>query len=67
MLGMYYAYRRVLVPLRLVDGFDSAISSLEGLIMGPETINQNRLGGGTGAAPDEEEVPRNLTFLFQPP
>jgi hypothetical protein len=33
--------RRIVVPLRLADGFDNLISSLEGLMMLPEVIDQH--------------------------
>jgi hypothetical protein len=37
---------RVLVPLKLMDGFDSAISSLEGLMMQLEAIDQGLMSRG---------------------
>jgi hypothetical protein len=57
---------RFLVPLTMMNDFDSAISSLEGLMMQPEAIDQGLLSGGAAAVPDEM-VPRNNAFIFQPP
>jgi hypothetical protein len=46
---------------------NNLISSLEGLMMLPEMIDQHRRRGTTYVVPKSEEELRNLVFQSQPP